>query len=58
MPHRKALPLRMGKINLHLNTSMLACLLTALVRLKADDYRRMRRMYIRLPRAGPTADPP
>ena len=31
---------------------MLAWLLTALARLKVDDYRRMRHMYIRLPRAG------
>ena len=43
--------LRMGKIRLHVNMSMLAWLLTALARLKADDYRRMRHMYIRLPRA-------
>lgn len=47
----------MGKIVLHVNVSMLAWLLTALARLKADDYRRMRHMYIRLPRAGPMADP-
>lgn len=44
--------LRMGKISLHVNMSMLAWLLTALARLKADDYRRMRHMYIRLPRDG------
>ena len=44
--------LKMGKIRLHANISMLAWLLTALARLKADDYRRMRHMYIRLPRAG------
>ena len=43
--------LRMGKISLHVNMSMLAWLLTALARLKADDYKRMRYMYIRLPRA-------
>ena len=44
--------LKMGKIRLHANLSTLAWLLTALARLKADDYRRMRHMYIRLPRAG------
>ena len=44
--------LRMGKISLHANLSTLAWLLTALARLKADDYRRMRHMYIRLPRAA------
>ena len=44
--------LRMGKIILHVNMSMLAWLLTALARLKTDDYPRMRHMYIRLPRAG------
>ena len=44
--------LEMGKIGLHANVSMLAWLLTALARLMADDYRRMRHMYIRLPRAG------
>ena len=44
--------LRMGKITLHVNMSMLAWLLTALARLKADDHQRMRQMYIRLPRAG------
>ena len=49
--------LRMEKINLHVNMSMLAWLLTALARLKADDYRRMRHMYIRLPRAGPAPVP-
>ena len=49
--------LRVGKINLHVNMSMLAWLLTALARLKADDYRRMRHMYIRLPRAGPAPVP-
>ena len=43
--------LRMGKISLHANMCMLAWLLTALAHLKADDYRRMRHMYIRLPRA-------
>ena len=48
--------LRMGKISLHVNMSMLAWLLTALARLKADDYRRMRHMYIRLPRGGRGAD--
>ena len=41
--------LRMGKITLHVNMSMPAWLLTALARLKTDDYRRMRHMYIRLP---------
>ena len=45
--------LKMGKIELHANVSVLAWLLTALARLKADHYRRMRHMYIRLPRAGP-----
>ena len=35
----------------------LSWLLTALARLKADDYRQMRHMYIRLPRAGPAAAP-
>ena len=49
--------LRMGKISLHVNMSMLAWLLTALARLKADDYRGMRHMYIRLPRAGPASEP-
>ena len=49
--------LKMGKIKLHANLSTLAWLLTALARLKTDDYRRMRHMYIRLPRAGPTAEP-
>ena len=44
--------LKMGKIRLHTNLSMLAWLLTALAHLKADDYRRMTHMYIRLPRAG------
>ena len=49
----------MGKISMHANMSMLAWLLTALARLKADDYRRKRYMYIRkrymyirLPRPG------
>ena len=46
-----------GKITLHVNMSMLAWLLTALARLKTDDYRRMRHMYIRLPRAEPTVEP-
>ena len=49
--------LQMGKITLHVNMSMLASLLTALARLKADDYRRMRHMYIRLPRAEQTVEP-
>ena len=49
--------LKMSKIRLHTHMSMLAWLLTALARLKADDYRRMRHMYIRLPRAEPTASP-
>ena len=49
--------LEMGKISLHVNMSMLSRLLTALARLKADDYRRMRHIYIRLPRAGPAAVP-
>ena len=49
--------LNMGKIGLHVNVSMLAWLLTALARLMADDYRRMRHMYFRLPRAWPTAKP-
>ncbi len=49
--------LETGKISLHVNMSMLAWLLTALARLKADDYRHMRHMYIRLPRARPTAEP-
>ena len=48
--------LKMGKIRLHTNVSMLAWLLTALARLKTDDYRRMRHMYIRVPRAGPTSE--
>ena len=38
--------LRVDKINLHVNMSMLSWLLTALARLKADDYRQMRHMYI------------
>ena len=51
--------LKMGKIKLHANLSTLAWLLTALAGLKADDYRRMRHMYLRLPRAGrePGRDP-
>lgn len=44
--------LKMGKIGLHANISVQAWLLTALARLKADDYRHMTHMYIRLPRAG------
>ena len=43
---------RIWAVSLHVNMSMLAWLLTALARLKADDYKRMRHMYIRLPRAG------
>ena len=51
--------LKVGKIRLHANLSTLAWLLTALARLKADDYRCMRHMYIRLPRAGrETGDKP
>ena len=42
--------LKMGKISLHSNLSTLAWLLTALARLKVDDYEHMRHMYIRLPR--------
>ena len=45
--------LEIGKISLHTSMSMLAWLLTALAHLKADDYRHMRHMYIRLPRDGP-----
>ena len=41
--------LRMGKIGLHANISMQAWLLTALARLKADDYRHMGSMTIKLP---------
>ncbi len=48
--------LKMGKIRLHVNVSMLAWLMTALARLKTDDYRRMRHMYIRVLRAGPTSE--
>ena len=44
--------LKMGKIRLHANVSMLSWLLTALARLKTDDYRRMKHMYIGVPRAG------
>ncbi len=50
--------LKMGKIRLHANVSMLAWLLTALARVKTDDYRRMRHMYIKLPkRPAPSAEP-
>ena len=42
--------LKMGKISLHANLATLAWLLTALARLKVDDYEHMRHMYIRLPR--------
>ena len=47
--------LKMGKISLHANLSTLAWLLTALARLKTDDYRRMRHMFIRLPRRSAPA---
>ena len=46
-----------AEIELDPGISILPSLLTALARLKADDYRRMRQLYIRLPRAGPTSVP-
>ncbi len=52
LPDKRQL-LKMGKDeSARQYMSMLAWLLTALAHLKADNYRRMRHMYIRLPRAG------
>ena len=49
--------IRKEKIELHSEMSMLGSLLTALTHLRADDYKYMRHMTIKLPRAKPTAVP-
>ena len=49
--------LKMGKIKLHANLSTLVWLLTALARLKTDDYEHMRHMHIKLPRPSPIGEP-
>ena len=50
--------LKQAKIDLHVNMSALAYLLTALTHLKADDYKHMRQMLIRLPRRAKEAAEP
>ena len=49
--------IRKEKIELHAEMSMLGSLLTTLAHLRADDYKHMRHMTIKLPRAKPTAVP-